>query len=177
MPTYARYNTLPTYSLLPRETQDFASLHAAAAIVINSNISYYTQSNQSRDAKSCVSRPVPCRHAHAIIRWQHTHFSIVRRKILRLYMLPPPLSSTANISYYTQSNQSRDAKSCVSRPVPYRHMHAVIRWHQMHPSLVRRKILRLYKAGALIMHAYIPHIRRAFLSACRDMAVKIHASS
>ena len=43
----------------------------------------------------------------------------------------------------------------------------------MHPSIVRRKILRLYKAGALIMHAYIPHIRRAFLSACRDMAVKI----
>ena len=47
----------------------------------------------------------------------------------------------------------------------------------MHPSLVRRKILRLYKAGAIIMHAYIPHIRRAFLSACRDMAVKIHAPS
>ena len=36
MPTYACYNTLPTYSLLPRETQDFASLHAAAAIIINS---------------------------------------------------------------------------------------------------------------------------------------------
>ena len=29
----------------------------------------------------------------------------------------------------------------------------------MHISLVRRKILRLYKAGALNMHAYIPHIR------------------
>ena len=100
MPTYACYNTLATYSLLHRETQDFASLHAAALIIINSNI-----------------------------------------------------------SYYTQSNQSRDAKSCVSRPVPYQHAHAVIRWHQMHPSLVRRKILRLYKAGALNMHAYIPHIR------------------
>ena len=57
MLTCACYNTLPTYSLLPRETQDFASLHAAATIIINSNISYYTQSNQSRDAKSCVSRP------------------------------------------------------------------------------------------------------------------------
>ena len=100
MPTYARDNTLATYSLLPRETQDFASLHAAATIIIN-------------------SKP----------------------------------------SYYTQSNQSRDAKSCVSRPVPYQHAHAIIRWHQMHPSLVRRKILRLYKAGALNMHAYIPHIR------------------
>ena len=108
------------------------------------NISYYTQSNQSRDAKSCVSRPVPCRHAHAIIRCQQTHFSLVRRKILRLYMLPPPLSSTANISYYTQSNQSRDAKSCVSRPVPCRHAHAIIRCQQTHFSLVRRKILRLY---------------------------------
>ena len=29
----------------------------------------------------------------------------------------------------------------------------------MHISLVRRKILRLYKAAALNMHAYIPHIR------------------
>ena len=47
----------------------------------------------------------------------------------------------------------------------------------MHPSLVRRKILRLYKAAAAIMHAYYPHIRRAFLSVCRDMTVKIHAPS
>ena len=130
MPTYACYNTLTTNAFLP-----------------------------CRDAKSCVSRPTPCRHTQAIIRWQHTHFSLVRRKILRLYMLPPSLSSTANISYYTQSNQSRDAKSCVSRPVPYQHAQAIIRWQHTHFSLVRRKILRLYKAGALNMHAYIPHIR------------------
>ena len=95
MPTCACCNTLATNALLHRETQDFASLHAAATIIINSKPSYYTQSNQSRDAKSCVSRPTPCRHAHAIIRCQHTHFSLVRRKILRLYMLPPSLSSTA----------------------------------------------------------------------------------
>ena len=36
IPTCASYNTLATYSLLPRETQDFASLHAAATIIINS---------------------------------------------------------------------------------------------------------------------------------------------
>ena len=66
MPTYACYNTLTTNAFLP-----------------------------CRDAKSCVSRPTPCRHTQAIIRWQHTHFSLVRRKILRLYMLPPSLSSTA----------------------------------------------------------------------------------
>ena len=44
-------------------------------------------------------------------------------------------------------------------------------------SLVRRKILRLYKSGAAIMHAYYPHIRRAFLFVCREMTVKIHAPS
>ena len=64
---------------------------ATALIIINSNISYYTQSNQSRDAKSCVSRPIPYQHTHAIIRCQQMRFSLVRRKILRLYMLPPPL--------------------------------------------------------------------------------------
>ena len=47
----------------------------------------------------------------------------------------------------------------------------------MHSSLVRRKILRLYKADALNMHAYIHRIRLAFLSVCHDMAVKIHAAS
>ena len=206
MPTYARYNTLPANSPLPRETQDFASLHAGAAIIINSNISYYTQSNKSRDAKSCVSRPVPYQHTHAIIRWHQMHSSLVRRKILRLYILPPPLSSTQTypiirsqtkvetqnlaspvhaIPTYARYNTlpansplpCRDAKSCVSRPTTYQHTHDIIRWHHTHFSLVRRKILRLYKAGALIMHAYIPHIRRAFLSACRDITIKTHASS
>ena len=103
--------------------------------------------------------------------------SLVRRKILRLYKTTALIIINSNISYYTQSNQSRDAKSCVSRPVPYQHTHAVIRCQQMRFSLVRRKILRLYKAGAAIMHAYYPHIRRAFLSVCRDMTVKIHAPS
>ena len=159
MPTYACYNTLATYSLLPRETQDFASLHAAALIIINSNISYYTQSNQSRDAKSCVSRPVPYQHAQAIIRCQQMHSSLVETQNLASPVLPIPTCACCNTLASNAPLPRRDAKFCVSRPVPYRHAHAIIRWHQMHPSLVRRKILRLYKAGALNMHAYIPHIR------------------
>ena len=123
--------------------------------------------------------PSCCRHhdhrqqRYPIIRSQ----TKVETQNLASPVLPIPTYACDNTLASNAPLPCRDAKSCVSRPVPCRHAHAIIRWQHTHFSLVRRKILRLYKAGALNMHAYIPHIRHAFLSFCRSMAVKIHAAS
>ena len=100
MPTYACYNTLPTNAFLP-----------------------------CRDAKSCVSRPVPYRHTHAIIRWQQAHISLVRRKILRLPSCPIPtytcyntLPAYAHLPRETQNLASlqgwRPHYACIYPPHP-----------------------------------------------------------
>ena len=64
-----------------RETQDFASLQAAAIVMPIPKPS----SCKSRDAKFCVSQAIyafiPSTSSHAF----HCHGLLVRRKILRLY--------------------------------------------------------------------------------------------
>ena len=77
--------------ILSRETQDFASLLAfSIGIPCNTTIKNYA-SYKSRDAKSCVSRVALCNYPSLFHARQTAVFFLVRRKILRLYRLTPPV--------------------------------------------------------------------------------------
>ena len=64
-----------------RETQDFASLQAAAIVMPIPKPS----ASKSRDVKSCVSRTINAFIPSISFHSFHCHGLLVRRKILRLY--------------------------------------------------------------------------------------------
>ena len=112
----------PSLYLPPRETQNFASLQGYATIIPSRFPLYNIAVHQSRDAKSCVSRATNTPVVSTLWLSLFVLTSLVRRKILRLPC----------------NKRTRRQHIMVIPLCTY--------------LLVRRKILRLYKATPPLFH-------------------------